>query len=257
MIRPWMGAVIAVLAVALLPGMALAQEPADTTPPTISLVTPGDGATYTVGQTVLASYSCVDASGIADCTGPVGNGQEIDTTRAGDFVFTITAHDRAGNANNASAAYKIVVADSDPGPVDGGGAPTLTLTLGSAPAFAPFTPGQPQTYSASMTATVLSTAGDALRTAADPSAIAPGHLLNGTTAMPQPLSASASSAIGTSAPEAPIGDTANPTSLLTYGGPVTNDQVTLTFKQAIGATDALRTGSYAKTFVFTLSTTRP
>ena len=32
---------------------------------------------------------------------------------------------------------------------------------------------------------------------------------------------------------------------------------TIAFKQAIGATDALRTGSYSKTLTFTLSTTNP
>jgi hypothetical protein len=44
---------------------------------------------------------------------------------------------------------------------------------------------------------------------------------------------------------------------LTYAGPVSNDQATLTFSQAIGSTDALRTGTYAKTLTFTLSTTNP
>jgi hypothetical protein len=38
---------------------------------------------------------------------------------------------------------------------------------------------------------------------------------------------------------------------------VSNDPVTITFKQAIGATDALRTGTYSKTLTFTLSTTTP
>jgi hypothetical protein len=43
---------------------------------------------------------------------------------------------------------------------------------------------------------------------------------------------------------------------VTFTGPV-NETVTLNFKQSIGATDALRTGSYAKTLTFTLSTTNP
>jgi hypothetical protein len=33
--------------------------------------------------------------------------------------------------------------------------------------------------------------------------------------------------------------------------------VTVNFKQPIGATDALRTGTYSKTLTFTLSTTTP
>ena len=43
----------------------------------------------------------------------------------------------------------------------------------------------------------------------------------------------------------------------TWTGPTSNEAVTITFKQSIGANDALRTGSYAKTFTFTLSTTNP
>ena len=38
---------------------------------------------------------------------------------------------------------------------------------------------------------------------------------------------------------------------------MSNDAVTIGFKQPIGATDALRTGTYAKTLTFTLSTTAP
>ncbi len=39
--------------------------------------------------------------------------------------------------------------------------------------------------------------------------------------------------------------------------PVSNVKSTIAFKQAIGASDALRTGSYSKTLTFTLSTTNP
>ena len=45
--------------------------------------------------------------------------------------------------------------------------------------------------------------------------------------------------------------------LLAYNGPVSGDPVTLDFRQAIGAGDALRSGTYAKTLTFTLSTTTP
>jgi amidase len=38
---------------------------------------------------------------------------------------------------------------------------------------------------------------------------------------------------------------------------VSNDPVTIAFKQLVKATDPLRTGSYAKTLTFTLSTTNP
>ena len=49
----------------------------------------------------------------------------------------------------------------------------------------------------------------------------------------------------------------NDSSLLTWTGPVSNDAVTVDFKQPVGAGDALRTGTYAKTLRLTLSTTAP
>jgi hypothetical protein len=48
-----------------------------------------------------------------------------------------------------------------------------------------------------------------------------------------------------------------PLNVLTWAQPVANDPVSVDFKQSIGASDALRTGTYAKTLTFTLSTTNP
>jgi hypothetical protein len=74
----------------------------DTLAPTVSITTPQNGATYTVGQKVLASYSCADpagGSGLAAtnaCVGTVANGAAIDTS-AGTHTFSVTAMDAAGN----------------------------------------------------------------------------------------------------------------------------------------------------------------
>jgi hypothetical protein len=38
---------------------------------------------------------------------------------------------------------------------------------------------------------------------------------------------------------------------------MSNDAVTVNFKQTVGANEALRTGAYNKTLTFTLSTTTP
>ena len=54
---------------------------------------------------------------------------------------------------------------------------------------------------------------------------------------------------------AAAGGSAAPTTLLSYAAPVSNGAVTIDFKQSIGATDALRTGQYAKTLTLTLATT--
>ncbi len=63
-----------------------------------------------------------------------------------------------------------------PVPVDiGGSVPaTLALTLGASPAFAPFVPGVAADYTASTTATVTSSAGDATLSVTDPSTCCPG-----------------------------------------------------------------------------------
>ena len=101
-------------------------------------------------------------------------------------------------------------------------------------------------------ATTVSTAGDATLSVADPSSTATGRLVNGTFSLTSPLQVA-----GGSAAFANVGGSAAPTSLRTYSGPVSNDVTTVNFKQSIGANDALRTGTYAKTLTFTLSTTTP
>jgi hypothetical protein len=105
-------------------------------------------------------------------------------------------------------------------------------------------------YSTSITANVITTAGDAALSVTDPSTNAPGHLVNGAFSLPQPLQVRANSGAF-----APLG--AGPLTILGYTGPISNDTVTIGFKQAIGALDALRTGAYTKTLTFTLSTTNP
>jgi pimeloyl-ACP methyl ester carboxylesterase len=134
---------------------------------------------------------------------------------------------------------------------------TLSLTLGAPASFGAFTPGVANDYVTSMTANVVSTAGDGTLSVADPSATATGHLVNGAFSLPSPLQAKASSVAGTGAAYANVGGSANPTPLLAYANPTSNDAVTVGFQQHVGATDALRTGSYAKTVTFTLSTTAP
>ena len=142
---------------------------------------------------------------------------------------------------------------STPGNVGGSVPATLSLTLGPAAAFGAFTPGVDRSYDASTTANVISTAGDATLSVSDPSSTATGRLVNGTFALSEPLQARANSAAF-----APLSTTAgSPLNLLTYSGPVSNDAVTIGFRQHIAANQPLRTGAYSKTLTFTLSTTNP
>jgi hypothetical protein len=129
-----------------------------------------------------------------------------------------------------------------PGGVGGSVPATLSLTLGPAASFGAFQPGVARDYSASTTANVISTAGDATLTVSDPSADHPGHLVNGSFFLPQPLKAAGS---------------ALPATVKTWSRPVSNDAFTIPFTQSIAASDALRTGTYSKTLTFTLSTTTP
>jgi X-Pro dipeptidyl-peptidase len=147
---------------------------------------------------------------------------------------------------------------TDPTAPVGGTVPaTLSLTLGASAGFGAFTPGITKTYSASTSANVVSTAGDALLSVADPSSVGTGHLVNGTFVLPQPLHARARNAANTGTAYNNVGSSASPLNLLTYGGPSSNDAVSLEFSQLVNSTDALRTGSYTKALTFTLSTTTP
>lgn len=119
----------------------------------------------------------------------------------------------------------------------GGSVPaTLALTLGAPATFGAFTPGVDAEYTASTDATVISTAGDATLSVADTGSN-PGYLTNGAFTLAKPLQG-----LGV---------------VKTWTAPTSNEKVPVTFKQAIGKTDALRTGTYSKTLTFTLSTTNP
>ena len=90
---------------------------------------------------------------------------------------------------------------------------------------------------ASTTANVISTAGDAALTVADPSATATGRLVNGAFALPSRCRRRRRRR--RLRPGRRLG---GPTTLLTYAGPVSNDAVTVGFKQPIGATEGAAHG---------------
>ena len=169
-------------------------------------------------------------------------------------TFRWISVDAAGNLENARSQTVNVGETSAPG----GTVPaTLSLTLGAPAQFGAFTPGVARTYEATTQANVVSTAGDALLSVADPSSQNTGHLVNGSFFLPQPLQARARNAANTGTAYNNVGSTASPLNLLTSSGPISNDAVTLGFSQRIEANDALRTGTNGKTLTFTLSTTQP
>jgi hypothetical protein len=253
MFRPWKGVLTVGLVLAALPaGPAMAQS--DVTPPTISVVTPAEGDTYTQGQPVTASYTCADNAAVQNCAGPVANGAQISTATVGSFDFKVDATDTSGNTATITRHYSVVPVTGTPG---GETPATLNIALGASNPFTPFVPGIAKDYLTSVSATLTSTAGDATLWVADPSSTATGRLVNGGFALAAPLQFCATSPNGTSAPQAAVGGSAAPTKLLTYAGPLGAEAATLNFKQTIGGNEALRTGGYSKTLTFTLSTTTP
>ena len=108
-------------------------------------------------------------------------------------------------------------------PVSGSVPATLSLSIGPPATFGAFTPGVTRTYFASTDANVISTAGDALLSVADPSSTATGRLVNGTFSLPQPLQARARNAANTGTAYNNVGSSASPLNLLVWDGPISND----------------------------------
>jgi hypothetical protein len=82
----------------------------DNAPPTISITSPRDGATFHVGQVVRAAFSCTDdrfGTGIASCSGSVPSGARIDTASAGTKAFQVNASDVAGNTASVTDMYTV------------------------------------------------------------------------------------------------------------------------------------------------------
>jgi sugar phosphate isomerase/epimerase len=124
--------------------------------------------------------------------------------------------------------------------------------------FGTFVPGIGTNYNTALAATVTTTTGDAALTVSDASATAPGHLVNGTFSLASALQARAVGLGDTPPAFAPLAETAGtPLSLKTWSGPTTAAPLTVDLRQAIGASEALRAGTYSKSLTFTLSTTAP
>ncbi|MDA0180215.1 M12 family metallo-peptidase [Solirubrobacter phytolaccae] len=186
----------------------------------ISLSTDG-GLTY---PTVLAASTPNDGSAEVTFPSVTATKVRIKVEAIGNVFFDVNHAD-----------FSLTAAPT--APVGGTVPATLSLTLGAPATFPSFVPGVAREYTATTEATVLSTAGDATLTVADPSTNATGHLVNGAFSLPQPLQG-----LGV---------------VKTWTAPTSNEKVPVTFKQQINANDPLRTGTYSKTLTFTLSTTNP
>jgi hypothetical protein len=78
--------------------------------PTVTVVTPAEGAIYDVGENVSATYVCADdpnAPGLASCVGTVPQGAALDTTHPGTFTFDVTATSADGQKTTQSVTYSV------------------------------------------------------------------------------------------------------------------------------------------------------
>jgi hypothetical protein len=233
----------------------------DAIKPTISITSPVDGASITQGTAATLAFSCDDDQTVVSCTAtdrgtPIANGAALPTATGdvGPHTVVVTARDAAGNVTVKSITYNVVA--SATGSPSGTVPATLSLSLGTPTAsLGSFIPGVVGVYSSTIAATVISTAGEAALSVADPSSTATGHLVNGSFVMPQALQVRATNTANPSTVFAPLGT--GPLTLLSYTGPVSNDMVTFGFRQNVAANDALRTGPYSKALTFTLSTNTP
>jgi hypothetical protein len=75
----------------------------DTVEPAVEIDSPVDGSSFIRGEQIPGRYRCTDELGgvgvnnTRGCVAPVPAGAPIDTSAGGDYDFTVTATDRAGN----------------------------------------------------------------------------------------------------------------------------------------------------------------
>ncbi len=87
-------------------------------PPSVTITTPADGAVYSQGQSVTASYSCsegTDGPGLvvaSGCTGTVASGAAIDTSSLGSHSFTVTATSQDTQSTTDTVHYTVAAPPS-------------------------------------------------------------------------------------------------------------------------------------------------
>ena len=158
-------------------------------------------------------------------------GMSLSVAADGTYTFPFQSEEALGdscrefvltekNGVQHRAYFKFLAATNTPGGAGGSVPATLALTLGAPATFAPFTPGVARDYDAAMTANVISTAGSATLSIADPSSTATGRLVNGDVLAPDDRCRHAQPAPrGPGAPHWPTsGGSASPTTLLNYAG---------------------------------------
>jgi hypothetical protein len=83
--------------------------------PSVTITTPPNGATYTYGKVVDASYSCTAGAGgtLKSCVGTVANGSPIGTSTVGSGQsFAVTATDTDSQTTTVTHSYTVTAAST-------------------------------------------------------------------------------------------------------------------------------------------------
>ena len=250
----------------------------ESTAPTTSIAldpaTPGAGRTYAGPVTV--NFTAQDTAGSGEVvsgidyveqrvtlngapgdwkrTTNVGTANPFRTSETvsdhGNYVVEYRAVDRGGNvAATKSVAFTVFSPTNVNSNVNATVPSTLGLTL-TPVNFGAFVPGVANQYTGTGTATVTSTWPSASLTVRDATGNNTGRLVNGSAVL-----ASTLQVVNSTGGNSNVG-TGN-TTLKTWAAPVSSENSTLTFRQSIGATEALVMGGYSKSLTFTLTTTTP
>ena len=149
----------------------------ETDKPTATLNGFTEGQVFTQGRPVPVSYSCADEAG---GSGPGQlrrhDGQRrriLPTSTPGTFTYTVTATDNAGNVTVLSRTLHGAHGHQPERQRQRHRAGHAGLTLGAPAQFGAVHAGRRADVPASTTANVISTAGDALLSVADPSSTTP------------------------------------------------------------------------------------
>ena len=177
----------------------------------------------------------------------------------GVFYAKVTVSDGKGGKDSVLLQVNVQpVGDNSEEVGVGGLVPgVLALDITGSANFGTFMPGVTKDYTASLAATVTSSASAAELTVRDPSANHTGHLVNGSSFLAQPLQVNATDAANPGSAFKPLSESGARVSLLAFPAPVSAHQLTIGFKQSIAANEPLVTGGYGKVVVFTLSPTTP
>jgi hypothetical protein len=220
----------------------------DMLPPVISVSGIADGATYTLGQVVTATWSAVDGTGSGHGSGvtgvaavtatndgvPITSGSAINTSTAGTHTLVVNATDLADNTATITVTYTV------------NALPSITITAPSAIDFGKFSQTNVASSLTNGTVTVTGTFTSWSVTAisAAPSALQTnGYMYNGSTVLADQFNISED------------GTTWSPASTgITYTGKTTSGSLPLWASQNIEHSDRV-SGDYTVTITFTGSIT--